>query len=369
MDFVQGTITTVHDFGRGTVPEPDGSFAAVVPMTERELERPTAAGVVRAALRAGAERVLVPLRADRRMAVRMAAWLRGIDPDVEVLWCNAPPVVDLLDANDLTPRGKGGDVWLALGPAARNVDAVCLFDADVDGVGRTSYERLLAPLDGDVTFSKAYYARIEGDRLYGRLFRLLFRPLVRSMWAERPDPLLAYLGTFRYALSGEFAVDAEVALDWSLPMGMGLEVATLGEAFASVGPSKSAQVDLGIHRHDHRPVDGDGGLADIAPEIVGTLADVLDRQATDPVSLPDPRSYREAATALIERYRRDARGNGLVYDADAERMQVERYAEAVANPDPSPRLPPWTDVTLEAAEIVAVSDEALGLHANPSGNT
>lgn len=369
MDFVQGTITTLHDLTDDGTWEVDRPFAAIVPMNGRELGRSNAESVVRAALNAGATRVVVPVRAPGSTAVRMAAWLSNIDQDVEVIWCNAPTMGPAVDPLPVTPKGKGGDVWLALGPAARGVEHVCLFDADVTGVSPTSFRRLVSPLGGEVRFSKAFYARVEDGRFYGRLFRLLYRPLVTAMRSTQRDPLLAYLESFRYALSGEFAVDAETALGWSLPVGMGLEVATLGEAFDRAGPDGSVQVDLGVHRHHHRDVTGEGGLEAIAPEVVGALERVIERNAEDAAALPTPEAYRLAAHAHIDRYRRDARFNGLRYDRSGERAQVDRYARAVADPETGPWLPPWSAVDLEPETIVEASEAALQVRADASGNT
>lgn len=369
MDFVQGAVTTLHALDGRPSPSVDRPFAAIVPMTEREFERASAEAVVRAALDAGATRVVVPIRVPAATANAMAAWLARIDPAVEVIWCNAPTVRSLVTDLDVVPRGKGGDVWLALGPATRDVDHVCLFDADVADVDASSFERLVGPLSGEAAFAKAYYARVEDDRLYGRLFRLLYRPLVRAMLERTADPFLRYLDDFRYALAGEFAVDAEVARAWSVPVGMGLEVATLGQAYATAGPRRSVQVDLGLHRHDHRAVTGAGGLVEIAPPVVAALERIVDRRADSAVSFPSPDDYHAEASAMLDRYRRDARFNGLTYDREAERRQVDRYAAAVADPERTPWLPPWSDASLDPMTVLDASEAALRVAAGSSGNT
>ncbi|MFW6448509.1 MAG: glycosyl transferase family 2 [Halobacteriota archaeon] len=369
MDFVQGPITTLHRLDGPRAPPVDRPFAAIVPMVDRELGRTAAASVVRATLDAGARRVVVPLRADPAVAPRMAAWLSDLDPAVEVLWCNGEGVTDAISALPHRPVGKGGDVWLALGPAARDVEVVCCFDADVRGVAATDVRRLVAPVDGELGFVKAYYARIDRGRPFGRLFRLLYRPLVLTLARASDDPFLAYLADFRYALAGEFAIETAAARSWSIPNGMGLEVATLGEAYGIPGPEGVAQVDLGVHRHDHRSVTGAGGLEAIAPAVTGALADVLERRSTASVAWPSAATYRTTAEALVDRYARDARFNGLRYDPAAEREQVERYAEAVAAPANVAWLPPWKDVDLDPEAVLRASDRSLGIATDAAGNT
>ncbi|MFP4628736.1 MAG: glycosyl transferase family 2 [Halobacteriales archaeon] len=368
MDFVQGPITTLHRLDGPGSPPIERPFSAIVPMVEREMGRSTAETVVEAVLDAGARRVVVPLRADASVATRMAAWLSGLDPAVEVIWCNAEGVSEAVADLPARPTGKGGDVWLALGPAARDVEVVCCFDADVEGATADDVRRLVAPVDGDLGFVKAYYARLDRGRPYGRLFRLLYRPLVAALGRATADPVIDYLADFRYALAGEFAVETEAALEWSMPNGMGLEVATLGEAYETPGPDGAAQVDLGVHRHDHRTVAGAGGLEAVAPAVAGALAGVLERRASTPIDWPTPEAYRTTAAALVRRYARDARFNALRYDPVAEREQVERYAAAVADPDDAAWLPPWSAVDVDPTDVLRASDRSLGVATDAAGN-
>jgi len=87
-------------------------------------------------------------------------------------------------------------------------------------------------------FSKGYYARVEDGSLYGRLFRLFFRPLVRALAdaTERREPGILSTST-RSATRACRGVrgDDRPRLQTSHPARLGLEVGTLGEAFAHAG--------------------------------------------------------------------------------------------------------------------------------------
>jgi glucosyl-3-phosphoglycerate synthase len=154
-------------------------------------------------------------------------------------------------------------VWLALGQAL-NEEYVVVHDADTETYSPAFVRRLLYPVANGHAFSKGYYARVEDGALYGRLFRLFFRPLVRALADAHAAPVLEYLESFRYALAGEFAATTDLAASLRVQRGWGLEVGTLGEAFHYAGFEESAQVDLGRYEHDHRAVSGPTGLADMS---------------------------------------------------------------------------------------------------------
>ncbi len=232
MEYTQERVATLHDYGAAAPDAPVGRATVVVPMTEREYAGLAAEGVLSTLATLDPERVLVPLRASAERVPAFCEWLDGFDLPLEVLWCSGPRVADLLDAAGLDgATGKGRDVWLALGLAANSAHVV-LHDADAESYDERDVPKLLAPLAGDFDFTKGYYARVESGRLYGRLFRLFYEPLVAAL-AERHDAaILDYLGAFRYALAGECAMTADVARSLRVQRRWGLEVGTLGEAIA-----------------------------------------------------------------------------------------------------------------------------------------
>jgi glucosyl-3-phosphoglycerate synthase len=247
MEYVQERVATCHDLTDPTPDAPTDRAAVVVPMTEREYAGLAAERVLSELERVDPGRVVVPLQAPSDRVASFESWLREFDLDLTVLWCDGDRVTSLLGEVGLNGSGgKGRDVWLGLGVAlAGDVSSVVVHDADTKTYSRADVPRLLFPLDHSFEFSKGFYARVENGRLYGRLFRLFYAPLVRALSDAHDAPILDYLAAFRYALAGEFAATAELASRLRLQRSWGLEVGTLGEAFDYAGFEGSAQVDLG----------------------------------------------------------------------------------------------------------------------------
>ncbi|WP_135819813.1 glycosyltransferase family protein [Halostella litorea] len=360
MEYVQERIATLHAFDDPTPAAPTDRSAVVVPMTDREHAGLAAERVLSTLAEVSPERVVVPLRSPADRVPAFAEWLDSFDAPTELLWCNAPGVEAVLDDAGLDDGfGKGRDVWLALGVASETADYVVVHDADATTYSAAHVPRLLAPLADGHAFSKGYYARVENGRLYGRLFRLFYAPLVRALSDAHDAPVLDYLAAFRYALAGEFAVTADLARDLRAQRAWGLEVGTLGDAFAHAGFDGTAQVDLGRHEHDHRSVSGPTGLADMARQVGAALFRVVEEHGVAPDYDALPERYRDAAGALVRQYAADARFNGLDYDAAAEREQVAEYRDAVRPPGPDDRLPAWSATSIAPEAVADASAEAV----------
>lgn len=360
MEYVQERVTTLHDL-TGHVPDaPTDRAAVVVPMTEREYGGLAAEHTLSELETVDPAQVVVPLRAPRDRVDDFRNWLSGFDLSLEVLWCNAPGVEELLDDRlpdraATTLAGKGRDVWLALGIAAADNDYVVLHDADARSYSASDVPRLLAPLDRGYGFSKGYYSRVENDRLYGRLCRLFYEPLVRAMAAENDTDVLSYLSSFRYALAGEFAMTADLASDLRIHQRWGLEVGTLGEMYRQCGFDGTAQVDLGNHQHDHRAVSGPDGLSDMSQHVGHAIFRVAESNGVRPDYDTLPNRYQSTAQSLIRQYADDAVINGLSYDIESERAQVETYAETISPPGRDNRLPAWSETSFTPDELRTAS--------------
>jgi len=372
MEYVQERVTTLHALTDHRPDAPTGRAAVVVPMTEREYGTLAAERVLSALEAVDPAKVIVPLRAPSDRVGPFARWLDGFDLDVETLWCGGPRLTDLLADRGLDgDRGKGRDVWLALGRALEE-EYVVVHDADTKTYSPAFVNRLLFPVANGHSFSKGYYARVEDGALYGRLFRLFFRPLVRALadaTETREAGVIEYLDAFRYALAGEFAATTDLVSKLRVQRGWGLEVGTLGEAYAHAGFAGSAQVDLGRYEHDHRSVDGPTGLADMSRAVgAATLRAVEDGGvAVDYGGLAD--RYREAAEAMIGGYETDAAFNGLDYDRDGERSQAATYADALGEPGPDTRLPAWRDAPITPAEVAEAARADLAAATGDGGST
>jgi glucosyl-3-phosphoglycerate synthase len=356
MDYTQERVTTLHDYGAADPDAPVGRAAVVVPMTDREYAGLAPERVFSALETLQPDRVVVPLRAPAERVPDFRAWLDGFDLPLELLWCNAPAVDDLLAEAGLDgPAGKGRDVWLALGLAAE-ADLVVVHDADTKTYEARDVRKLVFPLAHGHEFVKGYYARVENDQLYGRLYRLFFEPAVRALDQLYDAPLVDYLGAFRYALAGECAMTSDLASRVSVQRRWGLEVGLLGEAYQQVGFEGSAQVDLGRYEHDHRAVSGPTGLTEMSAGVASALL----RAVEDTGVTVDHDAVRErfttVATDLVRAYGADAAFNAFRFDPEAERDQAMTYASAITSPGPDDRLPAWEHAPIDPSSVRSAAD-------------
>ena len=359
MEYVQERVATFHDYGGARPAAPTDRATVVVPLAERDHTSPATERVLHTLEVVDPERVLVPLRASASAVATVTEWLESFDLDLTVLWCTAPAVERLLgDAGLNGVAGKGRDVWLGLGEASRS-QYVAVHDADAITYDRWDVPKLLYPLSAGYEFSKGYYARVEDERFYGRLFRLFYTPLVQALGAESADPFVSYLDSFRYALAGEFAMTGDLAREMRAPRDWGLELGTLGEAFEYGGFADTAQVDLGIHEHEHRSVEGAGGLGEMCAEVAATLFTTVEERGVAPDYASLRERFRDHADRLVEQYAGDAGFNGFEFDADREREQVRQYADAITPPGEDGRLPAWRDAPIEPEQVMRRSSEAI----------
>ena len=391
MEYVQERVTTLHDFGSVAPSAPLDRTTVLVPLAGADHATPAADRTFRTLAEVDPARVVVSVRADRSEIEAVAEWLAGFDLEAELLWCTAPRLESALAQAGLDgDAGKGRDVWLGLGLAATAPSApptlaprrgsgphesgsklesepesvpeteyIVVHDADATTYDGSCVPRLLFPLTRGAAFAKGYYARVEDGQLYGRLCRLFVRPLVETLADSHDAPILSYLDAFRYPLAGEFALTSELARRLRVPRGWGLEVGVLGEAYGAAGIDGSAQVDLGVHEHDHRSVGGAGGLGEMAAGVGATLFRVLTDYGVEPAYETLPERYQETARRLVDQYAADAAFNGLAYDAADEREQVRAYAEAIAPPTGDDRLPAWQTAPIEPETIAELSAAAL----------
>src|SRR4029079_9512017 len=126
--------------------------------------------------------------------------------------------------------GKGLNVWAALQIVCHEArsEIVALQDCDVTSFQRGTLARLCyacAHPQLNYAFAKMYYSRAT-DRLYGRVSRLFFAPLLHAIVRlAGPRPLIDFLLSFRYPLAGECAFTCDVASRLPLSSNWGLETA------------------------------------------------------------------------------------------------------------------------------------------------
>ena len=211
----------------------------------------------------------------------------------------------------------------------------------------------------DFEFSKGYYARVT-DQLYGRVTRLFYTPLIRTLNRILGlNPFLSFLDSFRYALSGEFALISSLARGIRISPTWGLEVSLLSEVYQRASVNRICQVDLAeTYEHKHqvlRKEKPNEGLLRMAGDIARALFRVLTQ---DGIVLSEAffrtmlTSYIQEARVTIEKYHALSLINGLTYDRHAEIEAVEAFvgslraaiADFVQDPVGVPMLAAWVRV-------------------------
>ena len=264
----------------------------------------------------------------------------------------------------LNVPGKGRSVWTAFGYLLDNpqLKAFVLHDCDIVNYSRGMLSRLCLPMAHpslDFEFCKAYYARC-GDRMYGRVVRLLVAPLLESLMATLgSNAFLSFLASFRYPLAGEFAVTSTLARSNRIPSDWGLEVGTLAEVFRNTSIKRVCQVDLcGRYEHKHQSLsleDSAKGLLKMATDILTAIFRILSSrgevfQMGHFVTLRS--AYLRQAQDAIRKYHADALMNGLTFDRHAEEAAVEGFARQIVvagdsfqqDPSGGEAIPNWARV-------------------------
>ncbi len=239
---------------------------------------------------------------------------------------------------DINEPGKGKNMFLSFGIAiALGAESVGLIDADIRTFRRIQLDRLFYPVVVlNYDFSKAYYARIMENRLYGRVKRLLLDPLLIALkrkFTESKDQkmlnLIQFLLGFNYQLSGEVAFHVDLLKRMRFATNWGVEIFTLIEVYRKA--SSTAQVmfskDPFDHKHqDASPGDRSKGLNRMAIDIVTTLMNALvieeGLEISDTFFRDLTVTYQAVAEEQVKKYSDDAGFSNLVYDRDAEEYMV-----------------------------------------------
>ncbi len=310
----------------------------------------------------------------------------------QIIWNDGPRLSELygqLEKASLTSYtpGKGYNVWMAIGHtlASGGTNIIATHDTDIISYHREMLLRLCMPAANPsigYNFCKSYYGRVS-DRMYGRVTRLFMGPLIRAMMRVLgPLPLLEFLDSFRYLLSGEFSMSVNLASVLRLPGNWGLEVGMLCEVYHNTTLRRICQVDLGMnfeHKHQHLETKADGvepspnsGLMKMAKEIVLTLYSNLtaDGVRLDSTALKTIRlTYVKTAKDTIQRYHDDSVINGLTYHRHEEAAAIEAFASALDIADEQfledhyhhPEIPNWNRVFSALPDFGDQLQEAVSL--------
>ncbi|WP_219943827.1 glucosyl-3-phosphoglycerate synthase [Iamia sp. SCSIO 61187] len=205
-------------------------------------------------------------------------------------------VVAVGDVHPAIParRGKGEALWR--GVLASTGDIVVFADADVLDAGPHYVVGLLGPFldDPAVQLVKGFYERpIVGadgavEEHGGRVTELVARPLLSLF---RPE-----LARLVQPLAGEYAGRRSLLEAVAFPVGYGVEIALLLDAFGRHGGAGLAQVDLGRRTHRRQ---SQQQLGVMAAEVMAAALRRLGLDPTDDVMHQfAPEGHGAIATAL-----------------------------------------------------------------------
>lgn len=154
--------------------------------------------------------------------------------------------------------GKGEALWKSL--FVTRGDVLVFVDADLTDWGTHFVTGLVGPMlaDDATLLVKGFYDRVldlgigvsaEG----GRVTELVARPLLATHWPE--------LAGVVQPLAGEWAIRRSLFASLPVPVGYGVELATLLDTATRHGIDAIAQVDLGHRAHRHQNLHDLGAMA------------------------------------------------------------------------------------------------------------
>ncbi len=309
-------------------------------------------------------------RADEDQFKHAKEFFKGLNQNHIVIWNDSPRMKALgarLDAMGLAPaeQGKGKNVWSAMGylMSCENSAVMAIHDCDIVTYTNDMLARLIYPVANPnfpYQVAKGFYARVGDGKLNGRVTRLLVSPLLIALKRVVGDrDYLDYLRSFRYPLSGEFAMRSGILPDLRIPSDWGLEIGVLSEAWRNLAPKAVCQVEIADeydHKHqDLSDEDADAGLNRMSTDICKAIFRKLAADGT--IFTPNvfrtlKATYYRSALDLLEAYYNDAKMNGLTIDRHKEEQAIELFAENIMragqffldNPHETPFIPTWNRV-------------------------
>lgn len=336
-------------------------------------------------------RIIIGLdRADEAQYRHAKEFFKGLNQDHIVIWNDSPRMLalgDKLVAMGLAPSepGKGKNVWTAIGYLIGCQDSavMAIHDCDILTYTNEMLARLIYPVaNGNFPYqlAKGFYSRVGQERLNGRVSRLLVSPLLIALKKVIGDrDYIDYLRTFRYPLSGEFAMRTTMLPDLRIPSDWGLEIGILSEAWRNLAPQAVCQVEIADqYDHKHQDLSEDDANAGLSRMSVDICKAVFRKLAADgTVFTPNvfrtlKATYYRCALDLMEAYYNDAKMNGLSIDRHKEERAIELFAENIMvagqffldNPHETPFIPTWNRIHsaepsfLSELHAAAAADEA-----------
>ena len=398
-DFFQnGNVSTLHNLTRRSVEDLESELTQfaekrpvglVLPCLFSELEGPALENIVDELSKVPyLKQIVIGLDcADKEQFNYAKKYFSRLPQNHVVLWHDGPRLTALdkeLSEIGLAPPelGKGRNVWYCFGfmLASREVDVIGLHDCDIVTYERIMLARLLYPVVNPVfpyVFSKGYYPRINGDKLGGRVTRLLITPLLAALRKVCGDnSYLRFLDSFRYPLAGEFAMRSHVVADIRIPSDWGLEIGVLSEVRRNYSNRVITQVDIADdYDHKHQEMSAEDASRGLSRMSVDISKAIFRKLATDGEIFSAEKfrtvkaTYFREALDRIDSYYNDALMNGLTLDRHAEEAAVELFAKNImvagetylSNPMETPFLPSWNRVNAASQDFLSRYAEAVRL--------
>ena len=398
-DFFQnGNISTLHQIGRLNLDYLESKImdysrwrpvTLVLPSLYAELEGVALPRIVEQLKKVPyLKRIIIGLdRATEKEYEQALDFFSVLPQEVKILWNDGPAISSiynrLKEEQLLTGEGgKGRNIWTCMGYilACREPGIIAFHDCDIVTYERILLARLVYPLVDprmEYEYSKGYYVRVT-DRLHGRVTRLFVTPLIRSLRRILgPVPFLEYLDSFRYPLSGEFAMKTGFANVAMIPSTWGIEMGMLGEVYRNYTQRRICQVDLSIdYEHKHQELsqgDPTKGLMKMCVDIALALFSTL---AAEGISFSAGMfrslkvTYQRIALDFVRVYEDDATINGLIYDRHGSIQAVETFTRSLElsgsrflnDPLGVPPIPSWARVTAAFPSILDELKAAVDNH-------
>lgn len=341
-DFHQhGLISTLQQLGSGNGPKLETELceiarakpiALILPCHGRDLQEPALEAMLQQLADAAfLSELIVSMNGLDQAGYEFAQQkFRRLPQSCRILWNDGPELRPQYEARGVYQSGKGFNVWAASDLLCKEgrVELLVTQDCDVLSFQKETLMRICYSGIGlGYEFSKMYYSRVT-DRIYGRVGRLFLAPLLRALVrVSGHQPILDFLLSFRYPLSGECAFTRRLAEKLTFSMGWGLEIGMLCEVFRQISPRDVCQVDGGSHYdHKHQPLTGPGGgLQAMAKEIAQTLFAQLALEGVQitPSFLEAVRAmYLNEAAEALRRFRNLALINCLPFDEEQEALRI-----------------------------------------------
>jgi len=400
-DFFQnGVITTIPKLGSRSIEDMEETLlklskrrnmVLILPALYSEFETPAMKGIVEELKKVNyLYRIVLGLDgADEEQFKYVKNLMSSLPTPVDVIWNDGPRVMALkkelkeagFQSTDI--RGKGLNVWMMIGYVLsdEHAYAMALHDCDIVNYSREIPARLFYPIVHpafDFEFNKGYYSRVT-DKLHGRATRLFYTPLLKSL--EKvfgKSRYLDYMGSFRYALSGEFAFVRSLARGIRISPTWGLEVSTLSEVYHNTSKKRICQSEIMEtyeHKHQDLGSEAGGGVSKMTKEIAETIFRIMSQTG---VVFSNSKfksllaTYFEESRRAITQYSSISEVNGLVYDRQKEIAAIVEFTDSLGlanedfneNPMGVPALSAWTSVRSVLPNFTYQFKEAVMLDKN-----